>query len=45
MFIGIAGGSGAEAVELHLDGERGAIRRAVVSELLARLRSRVRGVE
>jgi len=45
VFIGIAGTAGAEAVELHLDGDRGAIRRAVVSELLTRLRSRLQGVE
>jgi nicotinamide-nucleotide amidase len=45
VFIGIAGASGAEATELHLDGDRAAIRTAVVSELLARLRSSIRGVE
>ncbi|PZE66418.1 MULTISPECIES: CinA family protein [unclassified Curtobacterium] len=45
VFIGIATGTGSEAVELHLDGDRGAIRAAVVSELLARLRSRLRSVE
>jgi len=45
VFVGIASAAGAEAVELHLDGDRGAIRRAVVSELLARLRSRLQGVE
>jgi nicotinamide-nucleotide amidase len=45
VFIGIAGASGAEAVELHLDGDRGAIRQAVVSELLTRLRSRLQSAE
>ncbi|PZE81349.1 damage-inducible protein CinA [Curtobacterium sp. MCBD17_032] len=45
VFIGIADAQGAGAVELHLDGDRGAIRAAVVSELLTRLRSRLEGVE
>jgi nicotinamide-nucleotide amidase len=45
VFIGIADGSGAEAIELHLDGDRSAIRAAVVSELLTRLRSSIRGAE
>ncbi|PYY48829.1 MULTISPECIES: CinA family protein [unclassified Curtobacterium] len=45
VFIGIASAERAAAVELHLDGDRGAIRAAVVSELLARLRSRLQGVE
>jgi len=45
VFIGIAGGAGAEATELHLDGDREAIRRAAVSELLTRLRSSVQSVE
>jgi nicotinamide-nucleotide amidase len=45
VFIGIASAQSAAAVELHLDGDRGAIRSAVVSELLARLRSRLQGVE
>ena len=45
VFVGIATATGAEAVELHLDGDRAAIRSGVVSELLSRLRSRLQGVE
>jgi nicotinamide-nucleotide amidase len=45
VFVGIASAAGAEAVELHLDGDRAAIRSGVVSELLTRLRSRLEGVE
>lgn len=45
VFAGIATAAGAEAVELHLDGDRAAIRSGVVSELLSRLRSRLQGVE
>jgi nicotinamide-nucleotide amidase len=45
VFVGIATAAGAEAVELHLDGDRAAIRSGVVSELLTRLRSRLQGVE
>lgn len=37
VFVGIASAAGAEAFELHLDGDRQAIRQAVVSELLTRL--------
>jgi nicotinamide-nucleotide amidase len=45
VYVGIASAAGAEAFELHLDGDRGAIRRATVSELLARMSSEVRGRE
>lgn len=45
VFVGIADASGAEAVELHLDGDRAAIRNAVVSELLTRLSDRLQTVE
>ncbi|MFJ3384083.1 MULTISPECIES: CinA family protein [unclassified Curtobacterium] len=37
VFVGIASGAGARAFELHLDGDRSAIRQASVSELLVRL--------
>jgi nicotinamide-nucleotide amidase len=37
VFVGIASAAGAEAFELHLDGDREAIRHATVSELLVRL--------
>ncbi|ROP58475.1 nicotinamide-nucleotide amidase [Curtobacterium sp. ZW137] len=37
VFVGIASASGSRAVELHLEGDREAIRRASVSELLVRL--------
>ncbi len=37
VFVGIASAAGAEAFELHLDGDRQAIRQAAVSELLTRL--------
>ncbi|WP_254786937.1 CinA family protein [Curtobacterium sp. MCBA15_001] len=37
VFVGIASAAGAEAFELHLDGDRDAIRQATVSELLVRL--------
>ncbi len=39
VFVGIASADGATAWELHLDGDRDAIRRATVSELLARMSS------
>ncbi|WIB34025.1 nicotinamide-nucleotide amidohydrolase family protein [Curtobacterium sp. MCSS17_005] len=45
VYVGIASAAGAEAFELHLDGDRGAIRHATVSELLARMSSEVRGRE
>ncbi|WP_372454430.1 CinA family protein [Curtobacterium oceanosedimentum] len=45
VYVGIASAAAARAVELHLDGDRGAIRRATVSELLARTSSEVRGRE
>lgn len=45
VFVGIADAAGAEAVELHLAGDRAAIRSAVVSELLTRLRSRLQSTE
>lgn len=45
VFVGIASAEGAEAYELHLVGDRGAIRRATVSELLARMSSTIRGRE
>lgn len=41
VFVGIASAERAEAVELHLDGDRGAIREATVSELLARMSAKV----
>jgi len=37
VFVGIASAAGAESFELHLDGDRQAIRQAAVSELLTRL--------
>jgi nicotinamide-nucleotide amidase len=45
VFVGIASADGAEAYELHLDGDRGAIRHATVSELLARMSSTIRARE
>jgi nicotinamide-nucleotide amidase len=42
VFVGIATADGAEAHELHLDGDRDAIRHASVSELLARMSTAVR---
>lgn len=45
VFVGIASAAGAEAYELHLDGDRDAIRHATVSELLARMSSTLRGRE
>ncbi|UXZ58880.1 CinA family protein [Curtobacterium sp. Arg-1] len=45
VYVGIASTAGAEAFELHLDGDRGAIRHATVSELLARMSSEIRGRE
>ncbi|WP_254782877.1 MULTISPECIES: CinA family protein [unclassified Curtobacterium] len=45
VFIGIATAGSATAWELHLDGDRGAIRTATVSELLTRMSSEVRGRE
>jgi nicotinamide-nucleotide amidase len=38
VFVGIASASGATSYALALDGDRGAIRTATVSELLSRLR-------
>lgn len=45
VFVGIASADGATAHELHLDGDREAIRQATVSELLARMSSTIRGRE
>ncbi|KTR09156.1 CinA family protein [Curtobacterium citreum] len=45
VFVGIASASGAEAYELHLEGDREAIRQATVSELLARMSATVRSGE
>ncbi len=45
VFVGIADADGAVSFELHLDGDRDAIRRATVSELLARMSSTIRGRE
>lgn len=45
VFVGIANADGASAHELHLDGDRDAIRHATVSELLARMSSTIRGRE
>jgi len=45
VFVGIASADGATAYELHLDGDREAIRRGTVSELLARMSSTIRGRE
>lgn len=45
VFVGIASEDGATAYELHLDGDREAIRQASVSELLARMSSTIRGRE
>ncbi len=41
VFVGIASAARTEAHELHLDGDREAIRRATVSELLARMSTTV----
>ncbi|MGN7191670.1 CinA family protein [Curtobacterium sp. MCBA15_004] len=41
VFVGIASADGSRAVELHLDGDRGAIRDATVSELLTRMSATV----
>nr|WP_058725150.1 nicotinamide-nucleotide amidohydrolase family protein [Curtobacterium luteum] len=43
VFVGIASADGATAWELHLDGDRDAIRHATVSELLARMSSAADG--
>lgn len=45
VFVGIASAAGTAAYELHLDGDRDAIRHATVSELLARMSSRIRARE
>jgi len=45
VFVGIADADGAQAYELHLDGDRDAIRWATVSELLARMSSTIRARE
>ena len=45
VFVGIASAERVEAIELHLDGDRDAIRHATVSELLARMSIRIRGGE
>ncbi|MGW8433308.1 CinA family protein [Curtobacterium citreum] len=45
VFVGIASASGVEAYELHLEGDREAIRQATVSELLARMSATVRSGE
>ncbi|MGU3411887.1 CinA family protein [Microbacterium sp. M1A1_1b] len=45
VFVGIASADGAQAFELHLDGDRDAIRQAVVSELLVRLSATLDGGE
>ncbi|SOC88231.1 competence/damage-inducible protein cinA [Curtobacterium sp. 314Chir4.1] len=45
VFVGIASEDAATAYELHLDGDREAIRQASVSELLARMSSTIRGRE
>lgn len=45
VFVGIASASGAEAYELHLEGDREAIRQGTVSELLARMSAMVRSGE
>jgi len=45
VFVGIASADGATAYELHLEGDRDAIRHASVSELLARMSSTIRGRE
>ncbi len=45
VFVGIASASGAEAYELHLEGDREAIRQGTVSELLARMSATVRSGE
>lgn len=44
VFVGIVTDGSRESVELHLDGDRGAIRTAVVSELLTRLHLAVTGL-
>jgi nicotinamide-nucleotide amidase len=43
VYVGLASAAGATAWELHLDGDRDAIRHATVSELLARMSSTARG--
>ncbi|MDM7892503.1 CinA family protein [Curtobacterium caseinilyticum] len=45
VFVGIASGERVEAVELHLEGDREAIRLATVSELLARMSTGIRSGE
>ncbi|WP_182516602.1 CinA family protein [Curtobacterium pusillum] len=45
VFVGLADADGATAYELHIDGDRDAIRHATVSELLARMSSTVRARE
>ena len=45
VFVGIASATGAEAYELHLEGERKPIRQGTVSELLARMSATVRSGE
>ena len=45
VFIGVASAAGAEAFELHLDGDRDAIRQGTVSELLVRLTDSLQGGE
>lgn len=45
VFVGIASATGAEAYELHLEGDREAIRQGTVSELLARMSATVRSGE
>lgn len=45
VYVGIASADGATAYELHLDGDRDAIRHATVSELLARMSSTIRSRE
>ena len=45
VYVGIASTDGATAYELHLDGDRDAIRHATVSELLARMSSTIRARE
>jgi len=43
VYVAIASADDAVAYELHLDGDRDAIRHATVSELLARMSSTIRG--
>ena len=45
VFVGIASAERVEAFALHLDGDRGAIRQATVSELLTRMSTVVGGGE